>query len=226
MHRCGFILAVFVSALTVSPSPAGIPFFGKHTKPNPNERVPELLNLIATSNDEHKRSTAVEELRQYDVAAFPDMIPLLLEVLAKDPKPAVRSEAAETLSKLRPVSKQVGKALELAQNQDPSMRVRIQARHALLHYHWSGYHSSKKDDPLVLQTNEPPLSAGAATGLGGLRPTSSTSLKPMDNPPTAPNAATAPPKTNIWSRLKPSSAEPAKSKMPAQDDGPRLFPQR
>ena len=39
------------------------------------------------------------------------------------------------------------------------MRVRLQARSSLLQYHWSGYHSVRKED-LVSQTKEPPLADG------------------------------------------------------------------
>jgi hypothetical protein len=83
-------------------------------------------------------------------------VPVLIEVLLTDKKPGVRAEAAQTLGRLRPVSQQVGQALEQARDKDPSMRVRMQARSSLLNYHWSGYRGVKKDEPSV-HTPEPPL---------------------------------------------------------------------
>ena len=82
---------------------------------------------------------------------------VLIDVLRNDPKPGVRSEAAQSLSKLRPVSQPAGHALEQAMQNDASMRVRLQARSALLMYHWAGFHTTKLQDAPLLQTKEPPL---------------------------------------------------------------------
>jgi hypothetical protein len=128
-------------------APAGLFFGKKKQKPSPTERVPELINIIRTDGDENKRQDAIEELRQYDPAAFPAIVPTLIEALMADKKPGVRAEAAQSLSRLRPVSQEVGQALEQAVHNDPSMRVRLQARNALLHYHWAGYHGGKDVPP-------------------------------------------------------------------------------
>src|SRR5439155_25781395 len=117
---------VTVGALAL-PAPAGI-LFGKKTKPNPAERVPELIVIVKTDKDESKRASAAEELRQYDPAAHGDIVPVLIDVLMNDPKPAVRVEAAESLGKLRPISQEAGWALEQAKEKDSSMRVRAKAR--------------------------------------------------------------------------------------------------
>jgi hypothetical protein len=222
MKWCRYLLVPLAVMTLTSPSWPGIPFFSKHAKPNPAERVPELLNTIKTSQDERNRSSAVEELRQYDPATFPQMIPVLLEILAKDAKPGVRSEAADTLSKLRPVSQQVGKALEQAQSQDPSMRVRMQARYSLLHYHWSGYRSAKKNEPPGLETNEPPLAAPPVitTTQPGPRLTSSTSMKQASEGPQL-----VPPSSKPAPRGRAKPADAAKPKAPpAPDEGPSLMP--
>src|SRR5437764_800592 len=79
------LVPVTLTALAV-PAPAGV-LFSKHPKPNPSERIPELLTILKTDQDEHKRASAAEELRQFDAAAFPDMVPVLLEVLQNDAKP-------------------------------------------------------------------------------------------------------------------------------------------
>jgi hypothetical protein len=138
------------------PSYAGIFFGKKGKKPTPNERVPELLALVKNDGDESRRAAAAQELRQYDPAQYPMIVPVLVDVLLNDKKPGVRAEAAQSLGKMRPISQQAGMALEQALSNDSSMRVRLQARSSLLQYHWSGYHNVRKDD-LVPQSKEPPL---------------------------------------------------------------------
>ncbi len=154
MYRRALIALVLAGCLT-GPGWAGI-FGKKPAKPNPAERVPELLAILKTVGDENKRIEAIDELRYYDPTAFPQMVPALIDVLQNDPKPAVRSEAADVLGKLQPTSQAVGQALEMARDKDPAMRVRMQARFSLLGYHWQGYKGSKPTDPSV-PPKEPPL---------------------------------------------------------------------
>src|SRR5947209_19796062 len=92
------LILLTTGALTL-PASAGI-IFGKKTKPNPAERVPQLIVAVKTDKDESKRLSAAEELRQYDPAAFPDIVPVLIDVMMNDDKPSVRSEAAERLGKM------------------------------------------------------------------------------------------------------------------------------
>lgn len=146
---------MFLPALAGT-SHAGIFFGKKNKKPTPAERVPELLAVVKTDGDESKRAAAAQELRQYDPGQFPMIVPVLVDALLTDSKPAVRAEAAQSLGKMRPISPQAGMALEQVLANDSSMRVRLQARSSLLQYHWSGYRSVRKDD-LVPQTKEPPL---------------------------------------------------------------------
>jgi HEAT repeats len=152
------LLLVLVLLVTLPlPASAGIIFGKKPPKPPPQERVPELIKIIKTDGDENKRADAVEELRQYDPAQFPEIMPTLIDALLNDKKASVRVEAAHSISKLRPVSQAAGHALEKALADDPSMRARMQIRSALLAYQWAGYRSNgKKEDPL-LTNKEPPL---------------------------------------------------------------------
>ena len=145
-RRC--LIVLLSAVLLTAPARAGI-LFGKKkaVKVEPAQRVPELIGLVKSSPDESKRSEAVDELRKHDPKQFPDLMPVLIEVLQSDPKPSVRAAALSALSKFRPVSQEVGLALEQALAKDTSMRVRLQARSALLHYHLAGYHSPKKDGP-------------------------------------------------------------------------------
>ncbi len=197
MKRCRFLLVPVLLAVLAAPA-LGMNIFKHAAKPNPKERVPELLIIVKTDKDEHKRAQAAEELRQYDVAAFPDIVPILIDVLMSDEKSSVRTEAAQSLGKLRPVAQQVGWALEQAQSKDASMRVRLQARASLLSYHMAGYHSPKTDAPpevkgVAGQSAEPPIAA-PATSPGIAKP--ATSVKPVPVAPrTTPVSSPAPPQS-------------------------------
>ncbi len=224
---------VFLPALT-GPGYAGIFFGKKNKKPTPAERVPELLAQVKSDGDESKRAAAAQELRQYDPAQFPMIVPVLVEVMLTDSKPVVRAEAAQSLGKIRPISQQAGMALEQALNSDASMRVRLQARSSLLQYHWSGYRSVRKDD-VVPQTKEPPLADDKSPPIisttttlptrsgrvvpppdDGLRSTSGYRSAPPAPFPAVPPRAT---------RNEPPLAPPANPAPPQRNDGgPDLTP--
>jgi hypothetical protein len=214
------LILVLLATTSATTAHAGI-IFKKKPKPDPAQRVPELIGLVKTSTDESERSDAAEELRKYEPEAFPDIIPTLLEALQNDPKPSVRIAALTTLAKLRPVTQEVGMALEQALAKDSSVRVRLQARSALLGYHWAGYRTPKKDEkgptPPPTTTKEPPLAPPPGTPLEPL-PTGGPDLVP---PPTTGSQPLTPP-TPL---PPPMSAE--SRRMPV---GPRvpepLFPRR
>jgi hypothetical protein len=143
-YRTLVVLAA-LAALT-SAAPAGWIFNRKNNKPDPNERLAELLNTLKNDGDEGHRENAAEELRHFDAGLNPNIVPTLVEALTHDSKPGVRAEAAATLGRLRPVSQEAGQALEQAMAKDPSMRVRLQARSSLVHYYMGGYHGGKNPD--------------------------------------------------------------------------------
>ena len=188
--------------------------FGKRTKSDPAVHVPELIATVRGDGDESKRAAAAEELHQYDPAAYPDIIPALIDTLLRDPKPAVRAEAAESLGKLRGIHQEAGWALEQAVSKDASMRVRLQARSALLMYHMSGYHGGKHEEAPAVQTKEPPLAEPApsaakpAPAVRGTPQRTETAPPPLAPPlvPTTPPTLQPPP---------PSSGN---------DQGPELTP--
>jgi hypothetical protein len=221
------LVSVLLAVLPVA-AHAGILFGKKPAKPSPNERVPELLMIVKTDGDEHKRVNAAEELRQYDPKQFPDIVPILIDVLLHDPKPSVRAEAAQSLSKLRPVSQQVGWALEQAVSKDPSMRVRLQARSALLQYHWAGYHAGK--EPPLIQTQEPPLAPPAGKG----QPVDLPSPRLVPKVPPLGGQAPMVPSVNTGGARPPALSgpplipiePPRLQPLPATQSGPELDPQR
>jgi hypothetical protein len=228
MRRSRFLTVALLLAATVQPATAGI--FGKKGKPSPAERVPELLSIAKTDGDEHKRSAAVDELRQYDAKQFPNIVPTLMDVLMTDPKPGVRAEAAQSLSKVRPVTKEAGWALEQAVAKDASMRVRLQARSALLHYHLAGYHGGKDAPPAPApaQSPEPPLAAPPPKAAPADAPAPRLEPKPVSRSATAPPAAPAVNRSNAPQPL-PAGPPLVPTEMPklkpapsSRDQGPEL----
>jgi hypothetical protein len=233
---CRQLLVVIVLLALAGRAPAGILFGRKTPKPTPAERVPELIGMVKTDGDENKRLDAIAELRQYDATAFPNIVPVLIEVLLTDKKPAVRAEAAQSLGKLRPISQDGGQALEQALQGDTSMRVRLQARHALLQYHWSGYHSAQapplpgnagKDAPSVppavnSTAKKPTLPPGpAVTNLPPVRPQP---IQPSRYPPPSRPTTAEPPLA-----IDPVPAAPAPLPLltpPALQPAPRQVPTR
>ncbi len=85
-------------------------FFSKKQKPNPTQRVPELIVIVKTDADERKRTHAAEELREYDATVFTEIVPVLADVLLLDKKMNVRLEALNSLARIRPVSTTAGRA--------------------------------------------------------------------------------------------------------------------
>jgi hypothetical protein len=132
--RWSFPLLVLAALAFAAPSPArAFSLFSRRPKVDPAQRVPELINTIRTAHEERKRVAAIEELYQYDAAAFPQIVPLLTDLLKNDPSSSVRAEAAHSLGRLRPASPAASEALDAAIH-DSALRVRWQARSALLFY--------------------------------------------------------------------------------------------
>jgi hypothetical protein len=227
------LVLVLLAVLPLS-ARAGL-LFGKKAKSDPAVHVPELIATVRADGDESKRAAAAEELHEYDPAAYPDIIPVLVDALLHDPKPAVRAQAAESLGKLRGIHQEVGWALEQAVSKDASMRVRLQARSALLMYHMSGYHGGKHEEAPTVQTKEPPLAdPGPATlkpapAIKGAPVRTETAPPPLADPAPAVQPAGAPrplPAGPPPSPLVPT-APPTLQPAPASsggDQGPELTP--
>jgi HEAT repeats len=198
------LLLVIILACT-APAPAQW-FFPKKQKPNPTQRVPELIMIVKTDPDERKRTHAAEELREYDATVFTEIVPVLADVLLNDKKMNVRLEALNSLAKIRPVSATAGHAMEKAATDDESLRVRMQAKATLPKYHLAGYS---------------PKSATAAS-MGKVQ---------TEEPPPAPKVVVPPPPRTLESvpsdppiprPFPPLAVPPAKTPPPQQ--GPSLFP--
>lgn len=153
-------------ALPIFALPAQAQLFHKRSRPVPAQRVPELVLILKTETDERKRIQAAEELRDYDARTFSEIVPVLIDVLHNDRKVAVRLEALNSLSRMRPISQPAGQAIEHAAASDESLRVRLQAKSALLKYHLAGYSNSGKSEQPSFQPTmqEPPLAEPPAPG--------------------------------------------------------------
>ncbi|MFO0809448.1 MAG: HEAT repeat domain-containing protein [Gemmataceae bacterium] len=219
-------LLVIPIVLVALATPVSAGFFSKKAKPNPTERVPELLTLLKTSPDESKRREAADELKEYDPKSFPEILPALIDALGKDASTSVRSEAASSIARIRPISQQAGYALEQSQSNDPSMRVRMSARQALLQYNLVGYRGGKPPeqpgDKAATTPNaaasappaarpQPPL-AIAGKGMPPRGQFPETAEPPLADPPSQPNVVATPvsrPRT-----LTPLPAQPGMQPLP------------
>lgn len=214
---------------------AGGGFFSKPAKPKPaQERVPEMIILLKTNPDESLRADAAAELRQFDPTVFPEIIPALIDSLQGDKKPGVRAECASSLSKIKGVHARVGNALEYSMANDPSMRVRLQARSSLFTYQLSGYRSTGKPTGMI-PTTEPPIASAMATSQDYFRPTLLPTGRPVAPPPTTADRPGAEkparglfPIINSWFR-KPEAPPPGRREtplpltpVPERVDGPDL----
>jgi len=199
MFRYPMCLLALVLGLLFSPTAEGGIF--RKTKTNPAERVPELIKILQSDPDERKRAEAADELQEYDTKTYPDIQSALISALQKDTSSSVRSEAAQSLSKLRPVNQQAGFALETALASDASIRVRMAARTALWTYTLLGYRSGKQEETNQDQTGEPPLAP---------------------NQPNAPQPRVGPTATNPQTRLIPLPTSPRGQATPTSRPNPSV----
>ena len=211
------LLAVLFVAALASPAPGQ--FFKKKPaeKPNPAEKLAQLITTLKTDQDETKRENAAIELRHFDPKTYPEVIPVLIECLQSDPKPAVRMEAAQSLGRIRPISQQAGWALEQAASKDSSTRVRLQARSSLWYYRLNGYRSEGKPDETPTASQNPPKQEQPSKSLlpsfPNLIPSFGKGSRPS-TPPGTPSGETPPPPL----------AAPNKDKDKKSDRGLELIP--
>jgi hypothetical protein len=203
MVRYGWLLVPVLALAWGPPASAGILFFRK-AKPNPAERVPELLKIVKEESDEKKRAAAVEELQQFDTKSFPQIVTTLIEVLQRDAGWTVRLAAAETLGKIRPVDQQIGFALEQALAHDKTMRVRMAARTSLWQYYIHGYRPAKTPEGGD-QSGEPPLARPAGAPQGAPPPGRESAEPPL----AVPQTSTKPVNSRTKTASKVASATPA-----------------
>jgi hypothetical protein len=220
------LITVAVAAMPV-PARAGI-IFNRHPKPNPAQRVPDLVNTARSDQDDRKRGSAVQELRDYDPNAYPEIVPTLIDVARRDQRSSNRLEALHSLAKMRPVSAAAAQAIQQASENDNSIRVRFQARTLLWQYHISGYRGAKPQEAPAAgpKTDEPPLADPSEPPLA--QPTGPTAAADHMTP-LPPSIALAPagvakplPRGPETAPLVPVS--PPQLATPPTDAGPNLTP--
>jgi hypothetical protein len=209
-----FFLVPVVALALAAPTHAGL--FKKSAKPDPATYVPALIETLKASKDEKARAAAAAELDEYDAKAFPDILPSLMEALSSDPSSGVRSKAAESIGKVRPITPAAGYALERAAADDKSLSVKVAAKMALMKYRVLGHMPGTRVEAALVQSAEPPLAAAGptvkATPAGTvLRPTpppapvtDSLTIPPVRVPPTE----VVPDNQSISKPVDPQTGEP------------------
>ncbi|MCS6851052.1 MAG: HEAT repeat domain-containing protein [Gemmataceae bacterium] len=231
------ILVVVVHAMVVLPAWAGI-FFNKKPKTDPAQRVQELIVIVKTDASDKRREEAARELRNFDGKSHPEVTAILIDVLMNDCKANVRAEAAESLGKLRPVTPEAGWALQQAAANDPSLKVRWQARTALIQCQLSGLKMPKVDGPALPATpgGGPPVIVEPGARLAPTPAPGGDPVPPVVVPtsPRSPGSAPATPVVPSSRPSKPLRPVPAPAPTtteppllpsgPAIDQGPVLTP--
>lgn len=149
MNRYQLVVVLAILTGSVLPAPAGI-FFNRHPKGDTAEHLPALVTALKKEPDDKKRAAAAEELGRLDLSTAPEAVAALIDALLTDRSSSVRSETMEALMKVRPVSQQIGQALEQCRDNDASFWVRTQAKKALLSYRLHGYQKGKNEEIAVV----------------------------------------------------------------------------
>jgi len=195
------------------------------------ERVGQLLTILRSDLSEENRTHAADELGKVDGSRYPEIIPLLIETLRTDPKPAVRAEVVDSLAKIRPLTKEAGKALEAAK-EDGSFKVRWHARSAAKVYHNAVYQDEKKvvvttpkSTPSATRGNSETTSSAQSGGWLSNLITKPSSSSAQPTVVTAPQSVAVPetPQSGGWLYHMIAKPTPV-TKMPKTSSEPPLAP--
>ncbi|WP_238602628.1 HEAT repeat domain-containing protein [Fimbriiglobus ruber] len=224
-----FILTVLVGLTAVPSAEAagGLGIFKRKSNPDAAARVKDLIKILQSDPDATKRRAAAEELRGLDPRTNPEILTALVSTLKKDPAPEVRSEAAESIGKIKLVSQTAGIELETVLQTEPDAKVRDAVKSALWQYHLNGFRTTLgAPADTQSQTPEPPLAGGPggrSTGEAGFRPITNavgkgvnyqtTTEPPLAKPKVKP-APAAPATTTSTSMARPPAVVAAPSSLP------------
>src|SRR5262245_6193418 len=104
MGRAALWTLVCLAGLAANATAGPLSLFKKKpSKPDPADHVPALLETLKTDPDEKKREKAAEDLHEFDLKTFPNIITGLIEALGNDSSSSVRKEAVNSIGKLRPI---------------------------------------------------------------------------------------------------------------------------
>lgn len=210
-----------IFALCLTAALVSISLAQEKTQPAPSleQQVMALVTSVQNDLKSEKRAEAAEVLAKYDGTQFPEIAPVLIQVLERDSDPHVRKEAAKSLGKVKPTSVEALDALNHAAEKDPVLKVRLAARMAR-----TGY---KAPHPPTLP--QAPIGSSPPSGATAK---SSTPLPVSETPkgkwsdklifwkkkPTTPSSDTQVP---ILTKPQAPAALP---KAPKGEDGPLLLP--
>jgi hypothetical protein len=208
--RQPLLLAALFTLSLCARSDAGI--FGRSTKPDPTTQVPALIDMLKGAKEERDRVAAANALREYDAKVYPEILPALTDALAGDTSASVRTEAAESIGRIRPITAQAGYALEQAKENDKSLRVRTAARLALLQYKILGWIPGTKAE-IAFQTKEPPLASESIKSVPSTKVLSATpspvlAAAPVAPPTVKPLIPTSPPGPELIAPKQAETSEP------------------
>ncbi len=174
------------------------------------ERVGQLLTILRSDLNEDNRAHAAEELGRVDGNRYPEVVVLLIDALKADPKPSVRAEVVDSLAKIRPVTREAGKALDAAK-EDGSFKVRWHARTAVRVYHTAGYQEQDKKVAAAPGKTPPPSPRFPAESAPA-QPSNGWLSNLISKPSAAPAPVSSPPSTSVYVPAKESA--PPKSQPP------------
>jgi len=118
-------------------------------KPEPAQRVKQLVVSLQSDPDVTHRKAAVDELRAADARGTAEVLAALASSLQRDPSPAVRSAVAEALGEAK--SGSVAAVLAEVEKSDPDASVRAAAKTAL----WRHQLNAQKMTGSTAPTGEP-----------------------------------------------------------------------
>ena len=236
MCRC-CILMITLLLLPAFSSEGRAGPFKRPNKPDPAEHVPDLIKTLKNDPNDRKRADAAEELREYDLRTFPDIVPTLTESLGNDGSASVRYAAVNSIAKLRPISQPAGYALEQAAANDSSIRVRATAKAHLVYWIGvEGHRTGRMADNKLNQTEEPPLAqpltapnkSSGSSRVPQLTPTSNPAVEremPRNAPPLMPTPSVKPSPSRSIFPLFPlrSSKRDEKPTNKVIEEGPTLI---
>ena len=177
------LVALLPGWLTAGPI---MDLFLRKPKVDPAIRVPALISLVLNDKDERTRAAALDELAIFDPKQFTEIYPTLIQAVQNDAAMNVRLTAVNAFGKLRPISQDVGYALEQVEYNDASPKVKTAATAVLRTYKVLGYNAGRTIDPKSDQTEEPPL-ASPFDALSKVKTPKSTGQLPVNLNPLRPS---------------------------------------
>lgn len=234
------VIAVCLGVETV-PAAAQWNWLFTRSSASPPPAPEELIRCIRSCQKPEARVEAIQQLRNYNAAEYPAIIPALIDALKNDKAIFVRIEAARSLGRIRPITSAARQALATASIRDPAFRVRWQARTSLTlftvrginPYNYSSAESKPAQSHSVpdiepgteVPVEPPPAISGKGKTTGAADSPYARRLPPGPPAPTTPNVPQSGlPALQPIPQSQPTSQEPPLPAIPQVPGGPPLPP--